>query len=86
MDTDKLIEFAPYVLVAFMFFWKNNVFVRQEQLEKMRREITESLEKKFQDKYVEINAYKEFQKRIDSKLDELCEKLDEFLMKRRKDD
>lgn len=73
MDADKVVEFAPYILVAYMFFWKNNVFVRQEQLEKMRREITECLEKKFQDKYVELNAYKEFQNRVFNELADIKE-------------
>ena len=71
MDADKIVEFAPYILVAFMFFWKNNVFVRQEQLERTRREIIEECHKSF----VELNAYREFQNHIYSKLDEIIEEI-----------
>ena len=68
-----------------MFLWQNNVFVRPEQLEKKHREILEGIK----DKYVEINAYKEFQNHIYSKLDELTGSIDdlkELLMHRRKGD
>jgi hypothetical protein len=68
-----------------MFLWQNNVFVRPEQLEKKHREILADIK----DKYVEINAYKEFQNHIYSKLDELTGSIDdlrEMLMRRRKGD
>ena len=68
-----------------MFIWQNNIFVRPEQLEKKHREILEDVKQK----YVEINAYKEFQNHIYSKLDELTGSIDdlkEILMKRRRDD
>lgn len=60
MDTDKIIEFAPYILVVIMFIWQNNVFVRPEQLEKKHREIISDIKKDF----VELNAYKEFQNHV----------------------
>lgn len=80
------IEYAPFIILVLGFLWQNGVFVKPEQLEKMRRETIEYLEQKFQNKYVEINAYKEFQNHVYSKLDEICERLDEVLMRRRKDD
>lgn len=80
------IEYAPVIILVLGFLWQNGVFVKPEQLEKMRRETIEYLEQKFQNKYVEINAYKEFQNHVYSKLDEICERLDEVLMRRRKDD
>lgn len=85
MNIEQLENCAPYVVILLMFLWQNNVFVRPEQLEKKHREILESIK----DKYVEINAYKEFQNHIYSKLDELTGSIDdlkEMLMHRRKGD
>lgn len=85
MNIEQLEGYAPYVVILLMFLWQNNVFVRPEQLEKKHREILEDIK----DKYVEINAYKEFQNHIYSKLDELTGSIDdlkEMLMHRRKGD
>jgi len=91
--TDKIIEFAPYVIVVLMFFWQNNVFVRPADLEKKHREILKDaraiIDAEIKGKYVEINAYKEFQNHIYSKLDELNAGINELksaLMNRRKND
>jgi len=84
MDYKEIIEFAPIITVVLIFFWQNNVFVKPEQLEKKHREILENIK----DKYVEINAYKEFQNHIYSKLDELTGSIDdlkEMLIKNRGD-
>lgn len=85
MIIEQLQNFAPYIVILLMFIWQNNIFVRPEQLEKKHREILEDVKQK----YVEINAYKEFQNHIYSKLDELTGSIDdlkEILMKRRHDD
>ena len=85
MNIEQLENFAPYIVILLMFIWQNNIFVRPEQLEKKHREILEDVKQK----YVEINAYKEFQNHIYSKLDELTGSIDdlkEILMKRRRDD
>lgn len=85
MNIEQLENYAPYVVILLMFLWQNNVFVRPEQLEKKHREILEDIK----DKYVEVNAYKEFQNHIYSKLDELTGSIDdlkEMLMHRRKGD
>lgn len=85
MNVEQLEGYAPYIVILLMFLWQNNVFVRPEQLEKKHREILADVK----DKYVEINAYKEFQNHIYSKLDELTGSIDdlkEMLMHRRKDD
>lgn len=85
MNVEQLESYAPYIVILLMFLWQNNVFVRPEQLEKKHREILEGIK----DKYVEINAYKEFQNHIYSKLDELTGSIDdlkELLMHRRKGD
>lgn len=85
MNIEQMENFAPYIVILLMFIWQNNIFVRPEQLEKKHREILENIK----EKYVEINAYKEFQNHIYSKLDELTGSIDdlkEILMKRRRDD
>lgn len=85
VNIEQLESYAPYLVILLMFIWQNNIFVRPEQLEKKHREILEDVKQK----YVEINAYKEFQNHIYSKLDELTGSIDdlkEILMKRRHDD
>lgn len=85
LTNDLLQHFGPYITILLFFLWQNNIFVRPEQLEKKHREILEDVKQK----YVEINAYKEFQNHIYSKLDELTGSIDdlkEILMKRRRDD
>jgi len=77
---DKIIEFAPYIIVILLFLRQNNVFVRPEQLEKKHREILDDMKKNF----VELNAYKEFQNRVYSELAEVnngISELKDFLMK-----
>ena len=89
MIIEQLEQYAPYLVIIVMFIIQNNIFVRPEQLEKKHREILKEVEESFESKYVEINAYKEFQNHIYSKLDEVKEQNDEIkalLMKRRKDD
>ena len=96
MDIHQLESYAPYVVILLMFLWQNNVFVRPEQLEKKHREVSaemntklKQLEDDITEKYVEVNAYKEFQNHIYSKLDEVKEQNDEIkalLMRRRADD
>lgn len=96
MDLSQIEQYAPWLVVAIMFLWQNNIFVRPEALERKHREISiefdqkiKELEDAIQNKYVEVNAYKEFQNHIYSKLDELAEQnadIKAILMKRRKDD
>lgn len=75
---DKIIEYAPILVVVLGFIWQHNIFVKPEQLEKKHREIIDDVEKNFSNKYVEINAYKEFQNHIYSKLDELTSSIDDL--------
>lgn len=85
MNVETVEQFAPYIVIFLIFVWQNNVFVRPEQLEKKHREILDDIK----EKYVEINAYKEFQNHIYSKLDEVTGAIDDvkaILMKRRHDD
>ena len=67
MDLSQIETYAPWIVVILFYFWQNNIFVRPEQLEKKHREILYDIK----EKYVEINAYKEFQNHIYSKLDEI---------------
>ena len=85
LNIEQLESYAPYIVILLMFIWQNNIFVRPEQLEKKHREILADIKKNF----VEINAYREFQNHIYSKLDELTGSIDdlkEMLMRRRKGD
>lgn len=80
----EFMGYAPVIIVILMFIWQNNVFVRPEQLEKKHREIIKEVETEIKDKYVEINAYKEFQNRVYSELAKVSDGINElkdFLMK-----
>lgn len=80
---EKWIEYAPWIIVVIAYIYQNNVFVRPEQLERMHRQIIEEIENKFKDKYVEVNAYKEFQSHMYSELEKISSSLDDlksFLM------
>ena len=88
-NIDKIVEYAPIIIVFLLYIRQNNVFVRPEQLEKKHREIVDEIETKIHNKYVEVNAYKEFQNHIYSKLDELTASMNEIkgaVMQRRKND
>ena len=89
MDTDKIIEFAPIIIVILGFLWQNNVFVKPEQLERKHREILSDIKKDF----VELNAYKEFQNHVLQEIAGIKQDIaqgfndvKETLLKRRKDD
>lgn len=80
---NKLIEYAPIVIVILLFMWQNNVFVRPEQLEKKHREILEDIDRNSRGKYVELNAYKEFQSHVLKGIEDAntgINELKEFLM------
>lgn len=93
----EFVKYAPIIIVVLMFFYQNNIFVKPEKLEEKHRKIIEEVNEKIKDaikdnvtgKYVEVNAYKEFQNHIYSELEKVTggiEELKAFLMKRRKDD
>lgn len=96
MNIEALEQYAPYIVIILMFIIQNNLFVRPEALERKHREVSAEIDKKIkeleddiEEKYVEINAYKEFQNHIYSKFDEVTSALDdikELLMQRRKSD
>ena len=85
MDYTKLEQYAPYIVFILMFIWQNGIFVRPEQLEKKHREILkeveekiEEIEKEFANKYVELNAYKEFQNHIYSEIEKVTQGIEEI--------
>lgn len=83
MEMDKWIEYAPLLIVVIAYIYQNNVFVRPEQLERMHRQILDEIENKIRDRYVEVNAYKEFQSHMYSELEKISSSLDDlksFLM------
>ena len=96
MNIEQFEQYAPYIVIVLVFILQNNFFVRPEALEKKHREVSAEMDTKLreleddiQKKYVEVNAYKEFQNHIYSKLDEVKEQNDEIkalLMCRRKND
>lgn len=82
-------QYAPYIVIIILFIIQNNIFVRPEALERKHREILKEVEDNVESKYVEINAYKEFQTHIYSKFDEVIGAIDdvkEIFLKRRKND
>ena len=91
-NTNTIIEYAPILIVVLGFIWQNNIFVKPEQLERKHREILAEVDKRLDDaqenistKYVEVNAYKEFQNHIYSELEKINRNIDdlkEFLMQR----
>lgn len=82
MNLEGLEKFAPFILMVLMFMWQNNIFVRPEQLEAKHREISEELDKKLDkkvvNKYVEVNAYKEFQNHIYSELEKVSNGIEDL--------
>jgi hypothetical protein len=94
MDYKEIIEFAPIIVVVLLFMWQNNIFIKPEELEKKHREINSETDKKIKEltdditqKYVEINAYREFQSRIYSELEKMTisiEELKDYIMKENK--
>ena len=75
---DKIIEYAPIIIVVLGFIWQNNIFVKPEQLEKKHREILDDIDKSFSGKFVELNAYKEFQTHIYSELEKVTSGIDDL--------
>ena len=64
---EQFLPYAPVILVVFVFFVQNNVFVKPEQLERKHREILDDTEKKF----VSLAVFNEFK----SKVDDMQEKI-----------
>lgn len=75
---DKFFEYAPLLLVVFMFFIQYKVFVTPEQMEKRFTSYESHLEKKFVQKEtynVTVSEMKADIEDIKEKLDKIYEKL-----------
>ncbi len=71
---EKFIEYSPIIIVVFMFFVQQKIFVTPEQLEKKHREIIEEIEEKF----VTINSFidlKEQFSEVKDKIDKIYDLL-----------
>ena len=44
---EKFVEYSPIIIVVFMFFVPQKIFVTPEQLEKKHREIIKDVEKRY---------------------------------------
>lgn len=82
---EKIVEYAPIILMVLGFIWQNNIFVKPEQLEQKHIEIIKEInakidekEEKFGNKFVELNAYKEFQAHIYSELKKVASGVDDL--------
>jgi hypothetical protein len=82
---DKVIEYAPILIVVLVFLIQQRIIVTPEQLEKKHREILEDADKK----YVSLPAYKVFCEQVVSDINEVkagVNEIKEYLMTRRKGD
>lgn len=85
------VHYAPVVVVVIAILFKGKLFITPEQLDKKISEVTE----RWEDKYLTIVAFREFEKRIsehfssnDKRLDEISSKNDkiiELIMKGKND-
>ena len=65
---NKIIEYAPIVIVLLSFIWQYKIFVTPEQLEKKHREILEDCERKYTTQTETRN--------LEEKLDDMQKKID----------
>lgn len=70
MNYQDIIEFAPLILVIFMFFLQNKLFVTPEQLEKRHRDILHDIETRYASLFV-VNELKEDFSEIKHKIDKI---------------
>ena len=71
---ENFIEYSPIIIVVFMFFVQQKIFVTPEQLEKKHREIIDEIEEKF----VTMNSFidlKEQFSEIKDKIDKIYDLL-----------
>ena len=65
---ERLMEFAPIIVVFLGFVWQYKIFVTPEQLERKHREILEDIEKKYTTKTETVN--------LEEKLADMQHKID----------
>lgn len=71
---DKIIEYAPIIIVVIMFAIQQKVFVTPSQLEKARREIMEDIDQKYATTLT-VNELKEQFRDLNDKLDKIYDLL-----------
>lgn len=64
---EKVIEYAPIIIVVLMFFVQQKIFVTPEQLERKHRDILSDVDKK----YVQCSAYNVFKEQILTELEDV---------------
>lgn len=70
MDKETLMKYAPWLVVAMMFFMQYNLFVTPVQLEQAHREILKEIELKYTTKETSTNM-KEQLSDIQHKVDKI---------------
>lgn len=58
---EKVIEYAPIIIVVVTFLFKNRIFVTPEQMQKERKNLLEEVERRF----LSLAAFREYEKRMD---------------------
>ena len=71
---EKLVEFAPIVVVLLGFLWQYRIFVTPDQLERKHREILEDCERKFTTQ-AETRNFEEKLEDMQHKIDMIYDKL-----------
>lgn len=72
MDYAKIAEFAPAIMIIFIVFLQNRLFVTPEQLEKKHREILSDIENRYAPAFA-FNELKEQFGEIKLKIDKIYE-------------
>lgn len=71
---DKIIEYAPIIIVVIMFAIQQKVFVTPSQLEKKHREIMENIEERYAT-ILTVNELKEQFRDLNEKIDKIYDLL-----------
>ena len=74
MDKDTLVKYAPWLVVALMFFFQYNVFVTPSQLERRTLEIYQYVSLKYATKE-QTDDLKNSLADIQKKIDKIYEKI-----------
>jgi len=72
MNYDKIIEFAPVIILVFLVFLQNRLFVTPEQLERRHRDILREIEARFATVF-SVSELKEQFSEIKVKIDKIYE-------------
>ena len=70
---EVMVEYAPIIIVVFVFLMKNRVFVTPEQLQKERKDFTAEIERRF----LSLAAFREYEKRMDDNFETVNNRITE---------